>query len=84
MIECCLAYVQCYISPRCIAAHYLHILFSGVIDLNKKKKKRDDIVPLYITLPISNSEYRHEPSNVGVPSDADVAAMKSWSELNEK
>ncbi|MEG2378143.1 MAG: hypothetical protein RSC43_07300 [Clostridia bacterium] len=52
--------------------------------MNKKKKKRDDIVPLYITLPISNSEYRHEPSNVGVPSDADVAAMKSWSELNEK
>lgn len=50
----------------------------------KKRKPKEEVVPLFITLPVSFAGERAEESNIGVQTEDDVNRMKAWVDFNEK
>lgn len=50
----------------------------------KKKKPKEEVIPLFITLPVSFAGERAEESNIGIQTAEAVKSMKDWVDYNEK
>ena len=68
-----------------VRAAFAHNSVGGEKEMSEKKRKpKEEVVPLFITLPVSFAGERAEESNIGVQTEDDVNRMKAWVDFNEK